>query len=677
MVSRVAEAESWRKEVHRPATHTHKWWAQRLGSVFRSILAASVTESSAEASAVIEGGGPALTGLTVLDPFAGSGTTLFEAAKLGASPVGMDINPVATLVQRQALQRWNLDELERGYKLLEAGCRDEIDRLHRTAAGESVLYYFWIATATCPECSDSVRLFSRHVFAQHAYPKRFRRAHAVCPYCLAIVETTADFDEISCPRGHLFVNKGAVSGSRMVCHQGHVSKIIDALRGRRPGMELYAKLVVSSSGRKRYEAIDAFDRRLAREATDLLTEKGDGLVLPAGDLETGYNTRQAISWGYRSWTDFFNDRQLYCLGVLAAAIRDLDIAPAEREALAALFSGTLEFNNLFCSFKGEGTGAVRHMFSHHILKPERMVLEAHPWGTPWSSGSFSTLYKSRLLRAHAHKAQPADLLLAQDGSRVRRTGISLAADLTIVGSWPRKGLSANEALVATKDASQSGLPDRVVDLIITDPPYMDNVHYSELADFFHAWLSGLRPFDGYPVSTHTTRTAGEVQSTTVHAFQVAIQSVWTECRRVSKPDALLAFTFHQARIEGWLALMASLRNAGWQVSAVQPVTGEMSTSITKAGAREPSSLDSVVVCRHSGSGVAVASTPTGAAAVAKARLQRLIDGGVSVGAGDIRSVVRGTVLALATAPGVEAPPSQLVQEADNLASKAIEDLLNL
>ena len=34
-VSEIAERESWRKEVNRPIYHIHKWWAQRLGSVFR------------------------------------------------------------------------------------------------------------------------------------------------------------------------------------------------------------------------------------------------------------------------------------------------------------------------------------------------------------------------------------------------------------------------------------------------------------------------------------------------------------------------------------------------------------------------------------------------------------------------------------------------------------------
>ena len=51
-VSELAEMESWRKEVHRPVYHIHKWWAKRLGSVFRAVLLGSVlpeTENLAEA----------------------------------------------------------------------------------------------------------------------------------------------------------------------------------------------------------------------------------------------------------------------------------------------------------------------------------------------------------------------------------------------------------------------------------------------------------------------------------------------------------------------------------------------------------------------------------------------------------------------------------------------------
>ena len=150
-----------------------------------------------------------------------------------------------------------------------------------------------------------------------------------------------------------------------------------------PAHRLFAKLLLFPDGTKRYlpatpkdeeptaYARCRFQRKLARGS----------IRLPLGSLSDGYNTRQAIGYDYRPWRDFFNDRQLLALGWLHEAIAGLPDA-ASRDALLTVFSGVLEFNNLFAFYKGEGTGAMRHMFAHHILKPERMPIEANVWGTP-------------------------------------------------------------------------------------------------------------------------------------------------------------------------------------------------------------------------------------------------------------------------------------------------------
>ncbi len=674
VLSRIGEHESWRKEVHRPATSTHKWWAKRLGSVFRGILTAAVTENEAAALAAY-GSAARLDGVTVFDPFAGSGTTIVEAAKLGASVVGWDINPVATLVQRQAVQQWDTSELERAYKLVEERCRAEIDRVHRAESGETVLYYFWVAVAACPVCHADTRLFSTHVFSQNAYPKRVPAAQIVCPVCLDIMPGRHDFNELTCRNGHQVTRPGAVTRSAMTCVNGHASKVIDALAGEAPCFEMYAKLVLGFNGKKRYEPITEFDRSLSTECSELLQQRQSELVLPLGELDDGENTRQATRWGFSRWRQFFNDRQLYSLGLLGSAIRGLSAGAAEREALAALFSGTLEFNTMFCSFKGEGTGAVRHMFSHHILKPERTPLEAHPWGTPASSGSFSTLFQSRLLRAQAYKLAPTDQLFESDNV-VRVGGLSLPTEATVVDTWPAAGLTPATVYLRTGDSSRTDLPDESVDLIVTDPPYMDNVHYSELADFFHVWLRELVPFAHYPREGATTRNAREVQSASPAEFEAAITRVWQECARVLKPDGLLAFTFHQARLSGWVALVQALAEAGLVVTALQPVKGEMTTSVTK-GSMEPSNLDTVIVCRTQVNAASNLTTGPGAAAEAgEHRLTVLQSAGVDVGAGDIRSVIRGHVLATYTTNRKALDVQSLAALADELAAERVSRLIS-
>src|SRR6185312_2886755 len=100
--SDIAEAESWRKEINRPTTHIHKWWAQRLGSVFRALTIGAFAPSGANVLDLFYKAVRIPNG-TVLDPFMGSGTTLAEAVKLGARAIGRDINPVAHFLVKCAL----------------------------------------------------------------------------------------------------------------------------------------------------------------------------------------------------------------------------------------------------------------------------------------------------------------------------------------------------------------------------------------------------------------------------------------------------------------------------------------------------------------------------------------------------------------------------------------------
>jgi adenine-specific DNA methylase len=495
----------------------------------------------------------------------------------------------------------------------------------------------------------------------------------VCPTCLDIQATHFAVEQLRCRNGHSFTKKGAVSGAHLTCSNGHQHSLIASLAGQAPEHDLYAKLVLGRDGSKSYESVDQFDLDLYQEANELLDKKRDLLVLPRGELKDGYNTRQALRWGYRNWLDFFNARQLYCLGLLGAAIRELAATPNEREALAALFSGTLEFNNLFCSFKGEGTGAVRHMFSHHVLKPERTPLEAHPWGTPASSGSFSTLFRSRLIRAHEYKQSPHDQVLVGDTVR-RQRGSSTSIALDLVTRWPTSGLKVGQAYVRSGDSSHTDLPTASIDLIITDPPFMDNVHYSELADFFHAWLRALDPFDGYPSTVTSTRSQGEVQATDPTDFCNAITGVWRECFRVLKPTGLLAFTFHHSRTAGWVAVMRALNEANFVVTELQPVKAEMSSSVTKGGAAEPSNLDSIIVCRPRATARPYVSTTDEARVRSASLLAALLRGGVTVGIGDARSVVRGSVLSLLTNSPDEVDEDKLSVLADEIADEVISCL---
>lgn len=610
-ISELAQQESWRKEINRPLYHIHKWWATRLGSVFRGITLGALAD---EASDIWENFYQRhdLTGKVVLDPFMGSGTTLGEALKLGAHAVGCDINPVSTFLVRQAFTRVPERELQAAFAKLEANVAPRIRRYYRTRdpdTGETipVLYFFWCKTVETPG-GDVVPLFSRYVFARHAAPKKHPHAQVVCPACWQILESRYDSTKLDCRHcGHSFdPQNGPANGQHVTAPDGSRHKIKDLLpaNGSPPAHRLYAMLALRPNGEKVYLAPRPEDRALYAEAESRLDELD--LPLPTLAVRPGHNTAQARGYNYFHWRDFFNARQLLCLGLLLREILHIRDRPVQEQMLC-LFSSTLEFNNLFCSYKGEGTGAVRHMFSHHILKPERMPLENSVWGTDKSSGTFSTLFRSRLLPAKRYLDAPFELEIQRNlfGERcgTRRTLASTPLKPVRVDTWDELQASTQAIMILNGDSASLPLPDASVDAVVTDPPYFDFVHYSELSDFFFAWLSPALA-DRYPwMRRPNCSDAGEVQHKDPRSFARQLRRILAECRRVLKPAGLLAFSFHHSRPEGWAAIYEAIEGAGLVVAASHPVHAELRVSSPKSVAKDPISLDAILVCRRRESSV--------------------------------------------------------------------------
>lgn len=603
-ISDVAEVESWRKEINRPIYHIHKWWAQRLGTVFRAIALGALSPSGTDILSAFYR--PVrVKDLTVFDPFMGSGTTIGEAAKLGARAIGRDINPVAHFLVRNALAFRDRDEVVRTFRDIERDVADQIRIHYKTILPDGtegeVLYYFWVKQVDCPECAEQVDLFSSRVFAKHAYASKYPEAKAVCPSCGEINSVLYDSTHAECMSCAVEFNpqNGPASGQKATCPScDHSFPIAKTIREKNapPAHRLYAKLVLMPDGTKTYAAATEEDRKAYEFAEKALEARPN--AFPVVGIEPGYNTNQALGYNYRYWHEMFNARQLLCLSILAERIRAIP-QPVLRELFACLFSGALEFNNLFTSYKGEGTGAVRHMFAHHILKPERVPLEANLWGTPKSSGSFMTMFEGRIRRALDYADEPFELRLQglqgqkKTAEKVfglsERLGFDLAEDFQSFKDGKRVYLSCG-------DSSVTDIDDGAVDAIITDPPFFDNVHYSQLADFFHVWQRFILGEAGTRAN-NTTRSPAEVQNADVSAFTERLGAVWAECHRVLADDGVLAFTYHHSRSEGWSSVLHALMEAGFGISAAFPIKAEMSVAMPKHQAKEPIDLDIVLVCR--------------------------------------------------------------------------------
>jgi putative DNA methylase len=663
LLSSLAERESWRKEVHRPIYHLHKWWAKRLGSVFRGILLGCLLPETSDLRAdFYQNHGQ--RNVSVLDPFMGSGTTIGEAHKLGCIALGRDINPVACESVRVALGPIDRAELVGKFSELAADVGERIRGLYasKNAIGQQceVLYYFWVKNLPCPDCGDSVDLFSSRIIARDAYPDRKPEVGVCCPNCGFLFRTANGKDHTTCPncKSDFDPDHGPAKGSKATCPScSRMFSIGDAVRRSSvpPSHRLYGKLLLTPEGKKEYAAATTEDVDAYQACSVLLQDELEQghIRLPDATLTDGYNTRQAMSYNYLAWRDFFNDRQLLALGWLHASIASL-CDSTTRDALLLLFSGVLEFNNVFASYKGEGTGAVRHMFSHHILKPERVPIEANVWGTPKSSGSFSNLFRTRLLRALDYRDAPFELGYS---APIKRFYCSPQFSGKTETVWPKDGDFKQRSIYLSCGSSQElHLPDQSIDYVVTDPPFFDNVHYSELADFFFAWQK-IYPH-GFIGDEPTTRNLAEVQDGNADSFSAKLREVLSECRRVLKNEGLLVFTYHHSRSDGWMSLAAALFGAGFSVVNAHPVKSELSVAAPKAQAKEPIQLDVVLVCKKRENDSRQPDKPhdalTKAIASSRDKIQRLTSSGLKLSRNDCRVVALSQfICALGPVPAVD------------------------
>ena len=596
-LSALAERESWRKEVYRPVYYIHKWWARRIGSVFRGIIIGSCIESDSDFFSSFYGKND-FSSVTILDPFMGSGVTIGEAVKLGCRAIGRDINPVAVTVVRAALSEYSIDEVNKTYEIIEEKVKSKIQRYYKSSnhSGElsDVLYYFHVKYLSCPNCDEEIELFKSRIFSKNAVPKKDSSARSLCPSCGAINHIEYNSSSVTCDGCLTAYNPqlGNVRGAIVECpHCKESFKLVDYMKHSSTPLptKIYAKMVLNQDGNKQYEVVNDYDRGILEEVSkefELIKGK-----FPYVNIEPGYNTNQIIKHNYTSWIEMFTKRQLLSIWYFIeaiSAIEDLRL----RRLFACLFSGVLEFNNLFCSFKGEGTGAVRHMFSHHILKPELMPIEANIWGTDKSSGSFSTLYKSRILNALNYKSSPTEIKVC-DGRSQKLDSINKPIQVDIADSYSDFSSKKSSVYLSQGDSSTFDVPDKSVDFVVTDPPFFDNVHYSQLADFFYYWLNQILNIS----SKTTTRDPAEVQDTDSILFAKKLTSVFNECNRVLRDDGLFIFTYHHSRHEGWVSVHEAIRHAGFVCIQSYPIKAEMSVSMPLQQAKTPIHTDLVIVCK--------------------------------------------------------------------------------
>ncbi len=139
----------------------------------------------------------------------------------------------------------------------------------------------------------------------------------------------------------------------------------------------------------------------------------------------------------------------------------------------------------------------------------------------------------------------------------------------LVKAFREYKVGAGNTAITTGTAAQLGLPDNSIDYIFTDPPFGDNLAYSELNFIVEAF---------HRVFTHQGPEAvmSDSQQKGLHEYHRLMKSCFAEYYRVLKPGRWMTVVFSNTQAAVWNGIRTALQEAGFviaNVSALNKVQG--------------------------------------------------------------------------------------------------------
>jgi len=520
---------------------------------------------------------------TVLDPTAGGGTIPLESLRYGLPTFSNELNPVAWLLNKVVLNyapsQGSLDEDIRQWvdEILDFAS-GELEEYFPRRDGVAPSHYFRAYSIDCPACGDILPLTNRWWFNR-------RLNMAVRPLfeendlryeCVNTEQTDIDFDP----------NNGTVSGGDAECpHCGVVTERDDLVEMFQSGDYEYEVLAVryeeKISGSK-YHSPTEQDYKAIEKARQKVENELNLATLLSSERFEGHWDR-AYPYGVTQWRDVYSPRQLLSHAKLLEGFKEVEgeireeYNPERAESILVLLS--------LVNTKLIERNSRLEPIDVTYGSPANM-LGNNNFSFQWSFG------ESNLTTGTYSLSTAADNVLDNYENVVQ-----------FLSHVDGENVTVNQG-----DAASLPLDSESVDVAVMDPPYGDNVIYSEVADAFYVWLKEYlgdtfpQTFSGSATNKedeaveNPSMVAEGAEETARERYENKMSDIFSEVYRVLDSSGALTVYFTDKEASAWDSLTMGLINAGFTVTATHTITSEMPQRV---GVQGSASADSTLLltCR--------------------------------------------------------------------------------
>ena len=542
----------------------------------------------------------------VVDPFAGGGSIPLEAQRLGLESHASDLNPLAVLINKALIEippkfaGWSpvfpgIAEEQSSWLRAEGlaadvqhygqWLRDEAEKRighlypKITAPGgteHTVIAWKWARTVISPNPANPIEtpLVNSWWLSKKKGKEAWVKATVVDGQVQYEVQHNADGpkkgeDGTRVGRGGISLADGTPISADYIKEQG-------VQRGL--GSHLIAIVAEDKKGRL-YLSPNA-----EHMAASLVKAPDD---VPLQEIPHNPRSHWTPAYGLTKFSDLFTNRQLVALTTLSELVPEVRSKVLED----ALASGIPAGERL----EDGGVGAEAYadaVATYLALGVSRMADYCNSLCTWDRTRDSVTHLFSRQAIPLVWDYVEANILSNSSGNFLGQLGwiVKALQRMNVQGSGKVKQISATSR-------DYAGL------VVSTDPPYYDNIGYSDLSDFFYVWLrKSLRTIHPSVVGTMLTPKADELVANPYRHdgkqgaekfFIEGFNSVFHRIRESdANPDAPMTVYYAYKQQDrgkdgtsstGWHTLLDGLIQSGWEITATWPMRSELKNRMLSHG----------------------------------------------------------------------------------------------